>query len=235
MCTLLLLVSLLQDDPAAVERRLRDTEQRLDDLDRRLQRALDDGRHDDAARLNREAQETQDDIERLRADLEAARNRVPARQSEWYHEVNVSATALWSRFDKALDLEDGFGWSVGAAFKNIMAFEFRRWETEDELTGGDAAVSQYLFSFVHNFRMDGAGDSVFGIGISAGRFHIGSQGGDGDTGWMVALSPEWGLYVNGLVRMTAGLDVDLLRTSFNSTTTRTKTNLGLHMGIEMAF
>lgn len=237
MLALILLAGLFQDDPDAIERRLRERREELDTIERRMQRALDDGRHDDAARLNREAQDAQDDLERLRAELEAARNRAPGTRLEWYHDVNLSTTALWTRFDSSLDLEDGAGWGAGVSFKNLLAFEYRRWETEDDLTGGDTAISQYLFSFVHNFRVDGAGDSVFGLGISTGLFHLGTRGpgGDGDTGWMIALSPEWGLYVNRLVRITAGVDIDLMRTHFNSPTTGTKTNVGLHAGIEIAF
>ncbi len=98
-------------------------------------------------------------------------------------------------------------------------------------------MAQYLVSWSHNFKLDLFGDSGFRIGASVGIFHVSTQrvGGDSDTGFMLALTPEWCYAAGEMVRITAGFDVDFLRTHFNSPTTGTKVNAGIHVGLELAF
>ena len=237
MHVLLALCCLLQqDDPDKVDRKIERKQETLDDLDRRIKRALDDKRYDDADRLNREYREAQQELDDLKHDRDGL-PRPARRRVEWIDEINFQATALWTHFDSSLGLDNDFGWSVGVEIHRYLGFEYRQWETQDNEFGGDAIMAQYLLSLSSSFTLDALGGSACRLGVGFGFFHVSTQraGGDSDTGLMLAFQPEWCYAAGSMLRLKVGFDVDLLRTHYNSPTTGTKVNAGIHAGVELAF
>jgi hypothetical protein len=234
----LALAGLQQEDAREkdLERRIREKEALLDDLDDKIRRAVQEERAEDAERFGRVRRDAKQELDGLRRELELLRRPKAPPRHDWVRDFNAGAGGIWSHFDNSLDLGDGGGAYASLAFKDFIALEYRRWDTDDEATDDDATVAQYLIRFTPDLRLP-LRFTEFDVGLALGVFHIGSDGpgGDSDTGLMLSITPAWGYLANEWLRFNVGFAIDLMRTHFNSHHTNTEVDVGITLGAEVAF
>jgi hypothetical protein len=243
--TLLLALAVLQEgqaptppapDERALQKKIAQLELKLERLETRIREDVDRGDAESARRHNQEYREAEQELEGVRRDLAKLQGKQPARL-EWYENFNLEAQALLTRWDNDLELEDGVGWGAALYVRDFLFFEYRRWETDDELGDDDATVQSYEVGFTYEFGLAPEKRSAFILGGGVGLVHFstGAAGRDGDTGPVVSFTPQWKFYFSRAVRLNVGLDVDLLRTDFNQNHTHTNHTFSLLGSIEFAF
>lgn len=224
------------EDERALRLKIGRLRERQDETDRDLREAVERGDLEGArrhAQLHRRREQEIEELQKRLDELEAARGR----RKEWYERVHVLGEGLLTHWDDDLELEDGAGWGAAVAVRDFLFFEFRRWDTDDEQGDGDASVSAYLIGSTYEFGLAEERKSAFVIGLAAGgvRFSTGAAGGDGDTGLLLSVRPEWKHYFSAAMRLNAGAAVDVARTRFNQDHTHTVHSFSLFFSIEWAF
>lgn len=210
--------------------RIRELERRLPGVEEELQKALDEEDLDEVARLNRERLELQRELEGLREEIES-------RRFPWYRRLHLEGEALLTHWDNDLEIHDGVGWGAAVHAAGFLSFEYRRWEQDDELRGGDATVQSYQLGLVHRFKLSEERRTALRISGHVGLIHFDGDGpgGDADSGPVLSITPQFKHFVSERVRLNVGGEADLLRTDFNQNHHHTNHNFSLLASIELAF
>lgn len=223
---LLMLAMALQEDAGALERRVDALEKQRKELSRKIDEALEKGQGDEAVKLKEDQKKAEQELKEARGKLDALRDRGG---------IGIGAQAMLTHWDNDLELDDGFGWSARLSVIPVLAFEYARWDGEDEESGEDARVQAYrlVAGASRNVLKDVEGD----LSVSAGLIHFSSEtpGVDGDTGPCAGLQGRalWKLGERAVFSL--GGAVDAFRTDFQQEETHTAFACSATAGLELRF
>ena len=232
----LLALLLVPQDESELRKRIEEIETMLPEIDKKIREAIDRGDPDAAVELNQEHKDARKELESLQERLRKIEEERPKKR-DWYRSLNLEGQFLLTHWDNDLEVHDGTGWGAAAYVRDFIWFEYRQWEAEDELNGGDAEIRSYVLGFTSEFSLSEGKTSTLRIGCGFGLIRFDSDGmtGDTDTGWIWSVTPQWKHYLSRRLRLNLGGDVDLLRTDFNQNHTHTNHNFTLLLSAELAF
>ncbi len=221
-----------QEDLATIEKKIAEREARRAPLERRIREAVDRNETEVAQRLNQEFKENEAEIDALkkkRDDIKAARG------TFWTDNVRIAGEAMLTRFDKGLDLRNGFGYGGSITLGKHLFFEYQGWQTRDEQGDRPASVQSYQLGLTAEGGVGLEGEVTFAVSAAGGLVHFSSDATRSDSGPVVSLRPEWKYHFNNRSAFTLGGDFDFVWTDFNHPHTHSRVDQSLFLSIELAF